>query len=184
MSCFAMSDARLAVRLKCNGYSGEMANLLQRVVIEPLMRLLRMGATPEQLAWSIALGMVVGINPLIGSTTIVALVLAGALRLNFVASQVGNHVVYPLELLLFPVFLKLGSKVFGSQRLPLDGKALMGAVRHHPWDTTRMLWMWEWHALVVWAVAAAVLMPLLSFALRPALRKLLARMPVEIASPS
>jgi uncharacterized protein (DUF2062 family) len=161
-----------------------MGSLLQRVVVEPLMRLLRVGATPEQLAWSLALGVVVGINPLIGSTTLVALALAGVLRLNVVASQVGNHLVYPLELVLFPVFLKLGSRVFGSQKVPMGGKKLLEAVRHHPWDTTRMLWMWEWHALVVWAVLAAVMMPLIAYSLRPVLRRMLAKAEVEVPSPS
>jgi uncharacterized protein (DUF2062 family) len=161
-----------------------MGKLLQRVVVDPLMRLLKVGATPEQLAWSLALGIVIGINPLIGSTTLAALALATAFRLNIVASQVGNHAMYPAELLLFPVFLKLGSKVFGSEKLPLTGKALMGAVRRHPWDTTRMLWMWEWHALVVWAVLAALAMPVISYGLRPVLRRMLARMPVDVPSPS
>jgi uncharacterized protein (DUF2062 family) len=161
-----------------------MGKLLHRVVVEPLIRLLRVGATPEQLAWSLALGLVVGVNPLIGSTTLAALALAGALRLNLVASQLGNHVVYPLEIALLPVFLKLGSRVFGSEKVPLGGKQLLAAVRHHPWDTTRMLWMWEWHALVVWAVLAAIAMPLISFSLRPVLRRMLANVDVEVPSPS
>jgi len=72
------------------------------------MALLRKGADPDKLAWSLALGVVVGVNPLLGSTTLVALGLASVFRLNLVASQVGNHAMYPVELLLFPVFIKVG----------------------------------------------------------------------------
>ena len=124
------------------------------------MGLLRMGADPDRLAWSLALGVVVGVNPLLGSTTLVALGLASAFRLNIVASQVGNHAMYPFELLLFPVFIKVGDVLFGTDKLPIEGHALWYAAKHHPWDTTRLLWRWEWHALVVWAIFAAVAMPL------------------------
>jgi hypothetical protein len=106
-----------------------------------------MGASPEKLAWSLAVGVVVGVNPLLGSTTLLALGLAGIFRLNVVASQVGNHAMYPVEIALFPVFIKLGSMLFVTEKLPLAGKELWEAVRRHPWNTTKVLWRWEWHAL-------------------------------------
>jgi len=139
--------------------------------VRPLLGLLQKGATPERLAWSLAVGAAVGINPLLGSTTVLALALAGVFRLNVVASQIANHAVYPLELLLFPVWIKLGSLLFGTPGLPLSKDALLDAVKHHPWATTRALWTWEWHALVVWALAMCVAVPTLAWAATPALRK-------------
>ena len=142
----------------------------QRWIVNPVMGLLRRGADPEKLAWSLALGLVVGVNPLLGSTTVVVLGLAAALRLNLVASQVGNHAVYPVQILMFPVFIKLGAVAFKTEKLPLEGHALWYAVKHHPWDTTRLLWSWEWHALVVWAVVAVVAVPAIALGIRPVLR--------------
>ena len=139
------------------------------------MGLLKMGADPDKLAWSLALGVVVGVNPLLGSTTVVVLGLAALFRLNLVASQVGNHAMYPLEILMFPVFIKTGSLVFGTVKLPLEGHALWYAVKHHPWDTTRLLWTWEWHALVVWAVFAVVAVPVVALSSEPMLRKMAKR---------
>ncbi len=139
------------------------------------MGLLRIGADPDKLAWSLALGVVVGVNPLLGSTTLVVLGLAAALRLNIVASQIGNHAMYPLELLLFPVFIKVGALVFGTPKAPLAGHALWYAARRHPWDTTRMLWSWEWHALVVWAVFALMAVPVIALSSEPMLRKMALR---------
>ena len=139
------------------------------------MGLLKMGADPDKLAWSLALGVVVGVNPLLGSTTLVVLGLAALFRLNLVASQVGNHAMYPLEILMFPVFIKTGSLVFGTVKLPLEGHALWFAVKHHPWDTTRLLWTWEWHALVVWAVFAVVAVPAIALGSEPMLRKMAKR---------
>jgi uncharacterized protein (DUF2062 family) len=163
----------MLVRLEeCTDMLEGMATLLQRWVVQPVTGLLRQGAEPERLAWSLALGVVVGVNPLIGSTTVLALALASVFRLNHVASQVGNHAMYPVELALFPVFVKLGSMVFSTEKLPLDGKALWTAVKNHPWDTTKVLWMWEWHALVVWAGFAVVAMPAIALVLRPGLERM------------
>jgi len=154
----------------------EQSSFFRRRVVEPVLQLLRIGATPHQLAWSIAIGAVIGINPLLGSTTLLALAVASVFRLNLVASQLGNHVMYPLELLLFPVFLRLGIAVFHSHKLPLERGALLHAVKFHPWDTTRLLWSWEWHALVVWLVFAVVAAPLLQRVLRRVLERMLVRL--------
>ena len=143
--------------------------------MNPVVGLLRTGADPDKLAWSLALGVVVGVNPLLGSTTVLALALAGAFRLNVVASQVGNHAMYPLELMMFPVFIKLGNLIFATKKIPLEGKVLWDAAKHHPWSTTRMLWSWEWHALIVWAVFAAVAMPTIALTIEPTLEKMARR---------
>jgi hypothetical protein len=148
---------------------GAVASWIHRRIVLPILALLRMGATPERLAWSLAVGLVVGVNPLLGSTTLLALGLAATFRLNIPASQLGNHVMYPLELAMFPMFVKLGSLLFRTARLPWEGKELWMAARTHPWDTTRVLWQWEWHALVVWAAFAAVALPAIALGMRPVL---------------
>jgi uncharacterized protein (DUF2062 family) len=148
------------------------------------MGLLKIGADPDKLAWSLALGVVVGVNPLLGSTTVLVLGLAAMFRLNLVASQVGNHAMYPVQLLMFPVFIKVGSLVFGTQKIPLAGKALWDAVKHHPWETTRLLWNWEWHALVVWVGFAVVAVPVIALGSEPVLRKMAERVRVRGRVPS
>ncbi len=147
--------------------------MFQRRVVVPLLDLLRVGATPRKLAWSLALGLAIGVNPLLGSTTLLCLVLASVFRLNLLASQIANHLAYPLELLLFFFFIRIGNVVFHIGALPLDRQALLEAARHHPLATTRLLWTWEWHALLVWFAFAAVATPLLALTLRTPLNRLL-----------
>jgi hypothetical protein len=134
-----------------------------------------MGASPEKLAWSIAFGLLIGINPILGSTTILCLVLAFVLRLNVAASQLGNHVVYPLQIILIIPFIRLGSRVFHTEAMPLSANQLLHAARKDPIALTRQLWLWEWHAFVLWALIAAVAIPLCALALTPLLRRLLTR---------
>ncbi|WP_041596956.1 DUF2062 domain-containing protein [Granulicella tundricola] len=153
--------------------------LFQRHIISPVMHLLRVGASPRRLAWSLAVGVAVGINPLLGSTTLLCLAVAFVLRLNLVASQISNHLVYPLQLALFFVFIDIGDRIFHTGKLPLDREALLSAMRHHPLATTRMLWSWEWHALIVWTLFSAALIPLVALILRPALERLLLKLHTE-----
>jgi uncharacterized protein (DUF2062 family) len=150
-------------------------SFVYRRIVLPVMALLRMGASPEKLAWSIALGLVVGVNPLLGSTTLLCLGLALVFRLNLPASQLANHLMYPLEVaLLFP-FFKLASFVFRTGPIPLAPKILFAEVRLHPWNLVKSLWAWEWHALVLWAVMAAILLPVIATLLTPLLHRLLLR---------
>jgi uncharacterized protein (DUF2062 family) len=134
-----------------------------------------MGADPRKLAWSIALGLVIGINPLIGSTTLVCLGAALLFRLNLAASQLANHLVYPLEILLIIPFLRLGASVFRTGPIPLSPKTIFADARAHPIELMRSIWTWEWHALVLWAAISVLLLPAFATALTPVLRKLLAR---------
>lgn len=141
----------------------------------PILALLRMGATPESLAWSIAAGLLVGINPVIGTTTILCVAVSFPFRLNPVASQIANHAMFPLELALVVPFIGLGSRVFHTAAMPLEPRAFLAAARTSPLALTRQLWMWEWHAFVVWAAIAVVAVPPIALALTPMLRRLLAR---------
>ena len=150
-------------------------NWLYRHIALPILALLRMGATPEKLAWSLATGILIGINPILGSTTILCLVVAFVFRLNLAASQIGNHVVYPLELFFVIPFIRLASRIFHTEQMPLSASELIHAAREHPVDLTRRLWLWEWHAFLLWAILAAAAIPILALLLTPILRRLLVR---------
>jgi hypothetical protein len=134
-----------------------------------------MGATPRTLAWSIALGMMIGLNPVIGTTTLLCLAVAGCFRLNVVASQIANHAMFPVEVALVLPFIRLGSRVFHTAAMPLSPRLFMQAARTAPIALTRQLWMWEWHALAVWAAIAVVAAPLIAVGLTPLLERMLGR---------
>ena len=143
-------------------------------ILRPLLRQLRGGVTPRRLAWSLALGMVIGINPSVGLTTVLVVMLAWVFGLNQVASQIGSHAVAPFHLLLFIPFIDLGVHLFHTRSLPLN-RAQLEHLSRHPWKLIRDIWQWEWHALIVWGVIAAVVMPLLAMYIRRALVLLMRR---------
>jgi uncharacterized protein (DUF2062 family) len=147
-----------------------------RRLVQPVAAMLRMGSSPERLAWSIAAGAAIGINPLLGSTTALCIAVALVFRLNIVASQLGNHLVYPLELALLIPFLKAGSLLFRAAPVPIAPQAILKAARSHPIALVEQLWLWEWHALVVWAAVASILLPVIALTLTPLLRRLMIRL--------
>ncbi len=143
-------------------------------ILRPLLRLLHGGVTPRRLAWSLALGVVIGINPSVGFTSLLVILLAWIFGLNQVASQLGSHIVAPLHLLLFLPFIQLGIYLFHTRRLPLTRRQLEH-LSHHPVSFFHAIWQWEWHALVVWGTVAAMALPLLAKYLRRALVVLMRR---------
>jgi uncharacterized protein (DUF2062 family) len=150
-------------------------NWIYRRAILPILALLRMGATPRSLAWSIAVGLLIGLNPIIGTTTILCLSAAVPFRLNVVASQIANHAMFPLELALVIPFIRLGSRVFHTAAMPLSPKLFLLAARSAPLTLTRQLWLWEWHAFVVWSAISVAAVPLIAVAITPLLERLLSR---------
>ena len=143
-------------------------------VLRPLLRQLRGGVTPRRLAWSLAFGVVIGINPTVGMTTVLVVLLAWMLGLNQIASQIGVHTASPLHLLLFIPFIELGVHLFHTARLPLSRQQIEH-LSHHPLRLLHEIWQWEWHALIVWGIVAAIAMPLLAMYIRRGLVMLMRR---------
>ena len=142
-------------------------------VVTPILNLLRVGASPRRLAWSLAVGVVIGINPIVGSTTLLSLGIAFVARLNVIASQIANHLCFPIQLALVLVYLRAGEILFRTGPPPLATNDLIHLMRVHPWSTAHTLWTWEWHAIVVWLLAGTVLTPLIAAVLHPVLHRLL-----------
>jgi uncharacterized protein (DUF2062 family) len=143
-------------------------------LVRPLLDLLRTGATPRKLAWSLAVGAALGINPILGISSLACLAAAFIFRLNVVATQIINHLVFPIQLALIVVFLDAGDHVFRTAaHEPMSRDAFTRAIHAHDWATAQLLWTWEWHALTVWLFCAVLLTPLAALALTPALEALL-----------
>ena len=71
------------------------AGLLRRRIVIPILDLLRQGIIPEKIALSIALGITLGVTPVLGSTTILCLLAAVLFRLNLPAIQLVSWVSVP-----------------------------------------------------------------------------------------
>jgi hypothetical protein len=59
--------------------------------------------------------------------------------------------------------------------MPLSPHLFLIAARTAPLALTRQLWLWEWHAFVLWLTVSAVAAPLIALVLTPLLRRMLTR---------
>ena len=84
----------------------------------PVLRYLKMGLTPRKLALTFALGVVFGLFPVVGVTSILCFVIAIALKLNMAVIQVVNYFVYPIQLITFYPMIQFGTYVFGGKEIP------------------------------------------------------------------
>lgn len=144
--------------------------LVYRRLIYPILDLLRQGVTPEKIALSIALGVALGVFPLVGATTILCALAALLLRLNLPAIQIVNYFVYPLQVALLLPFCRAGEWLFGAPRLPLSLPEIRALVHTGMGHTLAALWVTTWHAVTVWCLLAPGFVGAAYFVLVPALR--------------
>ena len=107
-------------------------NFLRCRILRPLLRLIKHGVPPRRLAWSLAIAAVIGVNPFIGTTTVVMILLAQSFRLNHVATQIGIHLVAPLQWLLFLPFINAGILLFHTHRLPMSRADILHLSHRNP----------------------------------------------------
>ena len=111
----------MLARILCLNLDGSVKDgFFLRRIARPIVELLRQGVTPEKMALSIALGVALGLFPVLGTTTALCALAALILRLNLPAIQIVNYFVYPLQIVLLIPFFRLGEKLFGAPRLPLS----------------------------------------------------------------
>jgi uncharacterized protein (DUF2062 family) len=119
--------------------------------------LLRQGVTPSRLALSIAVGAVLGVFPIFGTTTVLCILVASALRLNHPAVQLVNYAMGPFQLPLLVVFIQLGQQMAGAPPMPLSPGALAEALRADPAGLILELGAVIGRAALAWAVVAPFL---------------------------
>ncbi|MEK9985217.1 MAG: DUF2062 domain-containing protein [Opitutae bacterium] len=90
-----------------------MKNLIRDRVLIPLKQLLNEGLAPAKMSQALAVGFVLGITPMIGISSILAVAVAAVFKLNQVAIQVANWAAYPAQILVFIPFIRLGEWIFG-----------------------------------------------------------------------
>jgi uncharacterized protein (DUF2062 family) len=147
------------------------ANFFLRRVLGPILDLLRQGITPEKIALSIAFGIVLGVFPALGWTTLLCLAAAAWLRLNLPAMQLVNLLVYPLQLILLVPFLRAGELLFRSPSMGLSLPQIVGLIHAGMWQAIKVLWVVTVHGIVVWAILAAPAIFVIYKVLAPLLRR-------------
>ena len=127
---------------------------LREKIVSPLSSLLKQGLSPKKLALVIALGVVLSIFPVLGTTTLICSLVAILFQLNIAAIQIANYTAFPLQVVLFFPFLKLGETISGISLDPITKDQLISIFQENYFQAISEL---TWYLLVAclgWSVAS------------------------------
>jgi len=145
-----------------------------RRFIAPVLTLLTQGITPEKIALSLAFGIVLGVFPVLGSTTILCALAALIFRLNLPAIQLVNYLIYPLQFVLLLPFIRLGEKLFRATPLQLSLAQMLAMARANLPHAISTLWRAAVHGISAWLLVGPPAILILYFVLSRVLRQIAA----------
>jgi uncharacterized protein (DUF2062 family) len=127
-----------------------MGSFLRKRLLDPILTLLTQGVTPEKIALSITIGAIVGVFPVLGSTTILCTAAAAALRLNLVAVHTIHYAMTPVQILLIIPFVRVGEWLVRAPPQPLSISESLALIEQGALHAAIVLWDATWHAMLGW----------------------------------
>jgi uncharacterized protein (DUF2062 family) len=155
------------------------ASFFERRIIRPIISLLKQGVTPEKIALSLALGIVLGIFPVLGVTTLLCALAALLFKLSLPAIQIVNYLMYPLQLALLLPFYRAGEWLFNAEHLPISVKEITAMIDEDAWGAILFLWDTTVHAIGAWFLVG----PIIALILYSLLKLGISRLRLEKESP-
>lgn len=141
-----------------------------RARLERVVAAMGQGHTPEKIALSVALGITLGLFPIFGTTTLLCVGAAVALRLNHPAIQITNQLMYLVQIPLIVVFVRMGESMLGVAPSPFSATMMLAELRAHPVSLVGRFGAASLHGILGWATVAPVVVVLTYAALLPIVR--------------
>ena len=155
-------------------------SVFRRKVVEPVIAQLKQGVTPDKMALSIALGGVIGIFPILGSTTFLCLIVGVIFKLNHPVMQLVNFLLYQFHIPMILFFVRIGEFIFGADPFSFSFDVLRKELRADPLGFVDQFGMAGVHAIVGWMVIA----PWIAFAIYYSVRPILQKMSTNLPDPT
>jgi uncharacterized protein (DUF2062 family) len=157
-------------------------SLWTRRVVAPIVAQLTQGVTPDKIALTIALGLALGVFPILGATTILCAVAAVWLKLNQPIIQLVNYAVYPIQVVAIIPLYRAGEALFRQPHTPLSISMLVERFRADPAKFLVDFGMIAVEGIVVWCLLAPIVVSAVYFLMRLSLRALAGRARVVSAT--
>ncbi|MFS4460643.1 DUF2062 domain-containing protein [Bdellovibrio sp. HCB2-146] len=117
---------------------------------------LKQGTSPEGIALACAVGATCAIFPFIGVTTTMCLIACYLLKLNHAVAQAVNYGMAAVQLILIPVFLKLGAWICRAPAVSVNPEKIV----HEFWEAPQAFFIsYGWallQAMLAWLIVAPV----------------------------
>ncbi len=147
----------------------------QRRVRGPIIALFTQGMTPDKVALTLAVGTACSLFPFLGFTTALNFGVGLWLRLNQPLLQSLNYLLTAPHLLMIAVYVRLGEWLWQMQDDRFTVTEMIRVFRETSFGEFLQRFGWAGiHAFTAWALTAPLLVAVLYFGFRPALRRLAA----------
>lgn len=145
---------------------------------DPVIALLTQGITADKVSYTLALGTGLSLFPFLGFTSLLNLAVGLALRLNQPLLQTLNQLLGPIQLVMIVVYIRLGERIWGAERLPFSIELLIQVFRDASFsEFLRRFGMAGVHAFTAWLITLPLLVLGLNRLLRPLIRRVARRLP-------
>ncbi len=148
-----------------------MRALIKTKIVTPLIDLLKQGITPEKLAFSVALGLIIGIIPLMGVSTALCAVIALCFDLNLIAIQIANYIAYPLQLVFYIPFIKAGEFILAGSASGLTMSGIKQQFNEGFISAVKTLWYANLQGIIAWIIITIPVTLGLYYILLPVFRR-------------
>lgn len=113
---------------------------------------IKRGWSKESILLSIIFGCMVGIIPILGSTTILTFVLCRSFGLNQVIAQTVNYLVYPIQIFLWIPFIIFGANILNIELKFSNVDEFWEILQQQPWVfLTEIIW-YQLAGVLSWAL--------------------------------
>jgi uncharacterized protein (DUF2062 family) len=145
---------------------------LHRWFVRPIVQQLTQGVTPPKIARAISWGVTLGIFPIIGSNTLLTLLVGVPLKLNQPVLQAFKTVSYPLQWSLLLIFYRAGEWLFNAPHVSIHIPTMMKRFFDEPGPFFRDYGMTALYGIAVWCLIAPILLRALSWITEPLIERL------------
>jgi uncharacterized protein (DUF2062 family) len=152
--------------------TGGWRSLWRRRVVELTLGQLRQGITPQKIALTIALGFILGLFPLLGTTTALCALFGLCLKLNQPIIQLVQWMAAPLQIPGIYLFVRIGEWLTRSPPVSFSVTALLRAFKASPLDFLKQYGTTGLRGVLAWCLIAPLVAVLIYGASLPLLKRL------------
>jgi uncharacterized protein (DUF2062 family) len=156
----------------------------KRRIVAPIAAQLTQGVTPQKIALTIALGIVVGVFPILGATTALCGIAGVVFKLNQPIIQLVNYLLTPVHLALLIPFYRAGEMLLRRDPIPLSVSLLFERFSAGFWKFLADFGMIAIGGILVWLILAPFFIAGIFYGTLSPLRTLAAKLTSEPAPAS
>ena len=166
----------MTARMTTTGSNPKGGPWYRRLLTDPLLEQLKQGITPDEVALTMAVGFMIGTFPVLGTTTVLCLLVGPLLKLNQPVLQIVNHSTYPLQLIGIPLFIRLGEWLYSAPPVPFSVLQMVEKFRKAPVSFFHHFAWTFVHCITAWFIVAPVMGLAIFLVARPLLRSSAAKL--------